>query len=169
MLSTKARAYRILVEEKLVEREFPQFGLQWDGECRAHFEGWQSTSSGKQAYQLRLELEGAFPDVCPALFVWSPITLRTYDGGTVNAQGLSHGFHTLSNGPGGRVRVCLAGWDACSTCVQVLLTGILWLEAYAGHLATGKPIDAFLGWSGGPTDARPGHSAAQPLPSGLGW
>ena len=60
---------------------------------------------------------------------------------SINSLGTTHSYHTWSNGPRGIVTIChTSGWDPSISCVQVLLKGIIWLEAYSMHLRTGATI-----------------------------
>ena len=66
---------------------------------------------------------------------------------TINSFGVSHAMHTLENGPSGEVQICHwrpDRWHSGITLNKVMLKGILWLEAYAQHLATGKDINDFV-------------------------
>jgi hypothetical protein len=142
---------RLLLEKILMAREMPQFSLFSMGED-SYFEGWQFTSNGS-FYRLKIVLSEWYPDHLPNMYVTSPSVLRKYDGTILNSDGTSHAFHTLSNGPGGYLQICHFGplnWDASKTCVGVATKGILWLEAYTRHLATGMTIAEILeGWKRG--------------------
>ncbi|MGV7223638.1 MAG: hypothetical protein ACQ9MH_19185 [Nitrospinales bacterium] len=129
-----------------MQHELPQFrpyGLS--GEY--YFSGWQTTSH-RNRFKLRLGIPPYYPDNVPSLFVTSPHTLRSYRGrATINSQGTSHAYHTMSNGTDGCVKIChfdSAMWDASKTCVAVFMKGILWLEAYEMHLRTGEDIATIL-------------------------
>ena len=137
-------AYFAAVNWALLKRDFPHTVFGWDPHGDMCFEGRQATVSGTQ-HLLRLVLPKGFPDVRPYLFVWSPVTLPRYGGGTVNELGSTGRFHTLGNGEGGRVQICHSRtWDCSVTCVQVWLKGTVWLEAYHQHLSTGKPVADFF-------------------------
>ena len=140
---TKYHRSRLGLEKALVSRELPQFQIYKSGD-KVYFKGWQKTSYRSQDYQLKLALPRWYPDDMPSLSVIYPKILPKYGSmRTVNAEGTSHAFHTLSNGPGGCVQIChfkQEMWDASKTCVGVLMKGIMWLEAYERHLRTGKTI-----------------------------
>jgi len=140
MFATDREAYRKTVEKKLVEKFFPEFALFGLTED-PYFEGRMSSNSGRVRFLVRVVLVSGFPEVMPELYVWDPLFLRTWDGSSLNAEGISHYFHTLDNGPGGRVQIChTLDWDPSITCVQVILKARLWIEAYDAHLTTGKAI-----------------------------
>lgn len=129
-------------------RELPQFVLYQIGD-ESSFQGFQSTSLGGW-YHLKLVLPSWYPDKMPELFVDFPVILWKRDGTII--AGVSHAFHTHSNGPGGYVQICHCSptdWDASKTCVGVFFKGIMWLEAYSHHLLTGKSIAEILEkWKG---------------------
>ena len=138
---SSSQQYRLALEKKLLEKEMPQF--QWyDMTGNTYLEGYVKTYGNGDQYKLRVVLTSRFPDEMPNLFVVSPQRLPKYGGyGTVNAEGASHKFHTLKNGPGGCVQVCHfkpAFWDSSKTLVAVLIKGIFWLEGYEAHLKTDK-------------------------------
>lgn len=140
---------RIKNEEKIISKELPQFHLfKLDDEYS--FEGWHTTTTNRLAFELKLSLPTGYPDVMPALYVTYPTILRKYGGGTINSIGVSHAFHTLGNGPGGCIQICHfknENWDASKTCVGVLFKGMLWCEACAVHLRTGREIaEIFDNW-----------------------
>ena len=55
-------------------------------------------------------------------------------------------FHTLS-GIDGHTHIChfkASLWTDNNTLYQVVMKGLIWLEAYEAHLRTGKSMDVFL-------------------------
>jgi hypothetical protein len=138
--------YRLAFEIKIMKHEFPQF-RPYGRSGEYYFSGWQTTSIGTK-YKLRLNIPLFYPDHVPSLYVTSPHTLRSYKGGsTVNSQGTSHAYHTLSNETDSCVQIChfdSSNWDASKTCVAVFTKGILWLDAYEMHLTSGKDIATIL-------------------------
>jgi hypothetical protein len=140
---------RIKVERKIMAKELPQF-KHFELNNERYFEGWHTTTTSHQEFQLKSTLPKGYPEVLPALYVTCPLTLRKYGGGTINSIGITHSFHTLGNGPGGCIQICHFGpanWDASKTCIGVLFKGILWCEAYAVHLRTGLDIsEIFDNW-----------------------
>jgi len=142
---TLKSARRLQLERRIMARELPQFMFYRFGN-EAYFQGWHGVSSGL-LFQLKLVLWEWHPDQMPSLYVSYPLILWKYGGNTINSEGVSHAFHTLSNGPNGCVQIChfkSEHWDASKTCVGVFFKGILWLEAYAVHLVTGMTIADIL-------------------------
>jgi hypothetical protein len=136
---------RLQLEKVIMARELPQFMFYQMGN-ETYFQGWHAVLTGL-LYQLKLVLSEWYPDQMPSLYVTYPLILWKYGENTINSEGVSHAFHTLSNGPGGCVQIChfsRENWDASKTCVGVLFKGILWLEAYAVHLVTGMSIADIL-------------------------
>ena len=108
--------------------------------------GTAHTNAGN-AYELWIPVPWGYPDARPPLYVVRPNPLRTVAGGTVNALGVSHLMHALTPGPRNEVQICHwrdNRWHAAITLAKVLLKGLLWLEAYEQHLATGQPINSFV-------------------------
>lgn len=143
----KDRYELLTVQVRAVQKEFPHCGFRWEAVQDAHFDWEVSTQRQNGAYLMRLYINPAFPEICPAMYVWAPVTLWRASGGTVNEVGSSHSFHTLENGPGGRVRLCHsspADWDASVSYVLPILRSFLWCEAYEAHLHDGNSIAHYL-------------------------
>lgn len=144
MLSQTQRE-RILIEKKLLEREFPQ-GRFLDLNGSPHFEVAIKTSGG-QEFTLDAVLGEHFPDKMPRLYVVSPHRLpKRGNCGSVNAEGNSHAFHTLKNGPGGVVQICHfkpSWWDSSKTVCAAIIKGVIWCECYMAYLHTGKSIYSY--------------------------
>jgi len=146
MIVLDRRAVLLVANIKLALQVFRQFAFIIENGS-GYLEGRISPRRGTTSYLLRLMLPPGSPDVVPRLVIWDPVTLPKYGGETVNSLGCTHSFHTLPNGPGGRVTVCHepGHWDAGKTYVQVLWKAQIWLECYQGHLATGNTISHYLG------------------------
>ena len=137
------QCYRLAYEKKLIEKYMPGFQFH-DPKGDTYILGWAATNDGGR-YQVRVDLPGNYPYSAPRVYIVSPKTLQKHGGGNINSEGTTHCFHTLSNGHEGCVQIChFSGWDASTTCVKVLMKTHAWLEAYAGHLRTGKVIADFL-------------------------
>ena len=138
-------AGRLQLERRIMGRELPQFMFFEIGND-SYFQGCHIVSNGL-LYHLELVLSEWYPDQMPNLYVTYPLILWKSDGNTINSEGVSHAFHTLSNGPWGCVEIChfkRENWDASKTCVGAFFKGILWLEAYGVHLVTGMTIADIL-------------------------
>ena len=145
-MSLKWSESRIRAEREIMAEELDQFKFYKSGN-ESYFEGWHTTTTSHMEFLLKLPLPKGYPEIVPSLYIIYPLTLRKYGGGTINAIGITHSFHTLGNGPGGCVQICHFGsghWDASKTCIGVLFKGMLWCEAYAVHLRTGMDISKIL-------------------------
>ena len=92
-------------------------------------------------YTLRIELD-KFPNEIPKVFVTKMLTTRGGDP----MSGVSASMHTLSS-ENGRTRICHYGsqaWNPRVTLFKIYAKCRLWLEAYEGHLATGRDLDHWL-------------------------
>ena len=141
---------RLLLESEILSREMPQFKLYELFGSNTRAEGWASTSAGSDRYKLRACIPGAYPDEEPDLYVIQPKTLCKHGGKeALNTMCSTHAFHNYES-ENGYVQVChTLFWDASMTLVRVFTKGLLWLEAYEGHLRTGKNIAQILDeWSG---------------------
>ena len=138
---------RISFESKIMSIHLPYIKLYRDrfGFC---FAGRYTTTSGGRTFRLKLSLSYNYPEEMPNLYVVDPILLRTHDfKGNINSKGISHSFHTRTNGPGGCVQICHfspLSWDSSKTCIGVMVKALLWLEAYSTYLATGINIADIL-------------------------
>lgn len=146
MLSQSLKS-RLDFEERIIAKHLPSFDAYLYGD-NPYFEGRYTTTSGGRGYKLKLVIPSWYPSDMPSLYVTYPTRLRKYGySGSINNEGTSHAFHTKSNGPGGCVQIChfrSDNWDASQTCAGVLAKGIMWLEAYDCHLATGRNIADIL-------------------------
>ena len=134
-------------EKRIMTKYLPQFQLHLWGE-NPYFTGYFTTPAKKKRFSLKVNILSWYPDEMPQLYVTSPLKLYTANGyDTINAKGISHEFHTLSNGPDGCIQIChfkSENWDASQTCIGVLFKGILWLQAYEMHLITRESIADIL-------------------------
>lgn len=104
----------------------------------------QMISNSNKNYTLSITLSNDFPHACPVLLCESPTFLRDFGGSSLPYNSLQ--FHTLQD-PSGLVSICHFvpnAWTSENTLYQVFMKGRLWIEAYEGHLSTGKNLDHFL-------------------------
>jgi hypothetical protein len=81
------------------------------------------------------------------MYVTNPHPLRTYNGGLISSLGVSHQMHTLAPDSNGYVQICHwrdARWHSGIMLQKVFLKGLIWIEAYEQHLATGRPLAEFV-------------------------
>jgi hypothetical protein len=144
MTETDDTTYTILLAQlKGVEREFPHWKLYTDSEDLVYYEGSIVAGAQDMEFMGRIYIRPKLPEVCPNVYIWNPVELPRQPGGTVNEVGCTHAFHTLQNGPDGRVQLCLTRpgeWDATVAHVLLVAKLFLWCEAYCAHLQEGTPI-----------------------------
>jgi ubiquitin-protein ligase len=139
---------RMVLEHQALQREgFEQFSVYHDRSYDIYWaSGTQRTSSGGH-YRLHLPIPAGYPYQRPPLFVTEPYRLRTYEGSMVSSLGISHAMHTLSPNSSGHVQICHwreDRWHSGIMLHRVFLKGMIWIEAYEQHLATGHPISEFV-------------------------
>lgn len=103
------------------------------------------TSNSDSEYVLRVYLSPDFPNSCPKLVILFPKDIFLQDGRPIPE--LSSAFHTLKKKDGFQ-SICHfypPDWKDDNTIYQVFMKGRLWIEAYEGHLETGRRMDVFLG------------------------
>ena len=134
---------RILFEKGILNKYFPN-RVSWISPNNKTKVEVKMTSNSNRNYVLRITLTQDFPNACPDLLVISPQRLSQRDGSALPYN--SQEFHTLSN-PRGLVSIChhlMDEWTSENTMYQVFMKGRLWIEAYEGHLATGRNVDYYL-------------------------
>ena len=146
---TSAQQSRLAYEKELLEKYFGS-RVSWinpTGDTRLEV---SVTCSNDKEYILRVYIPSNFPNECPEMVVippsktWFSYYLRKKDGSKMNDT--SSEFHTLP-GIDGYTRICHFNdslWTDNNTLYQVVMKGLIWLEAYEAHLRTGKSMDAFL-------------------------
>lgn len=105
----------------------------------------QMKTSNNRNFTLRVYLPKDFPNSCPEMVVCSPSSPLVKNDGTV-LKFSSYGDHTLGT-KDGMTQLChyrTNKWTSINTLYQVFMKGLLWLEAYEGHRASGEPISNFL-------------------------
>jgi hypothetical protein len=97
-------------------------------------------------YRLAIWLGLYYPDRMPGLYVLSPNPLVGYGGKRILDYGTSHPMHTWKTDWNSFTKVCHCKdeyWSASVPLVEVVMKGMLWLEAYEAHCRTGATIDAY--------------------------
>ena len=129
---------RLNVEKGILEKYFPG-RVKWidpTGDTKVEVE--LKTNNGNR-YRLRVYLTGDFPNSLPDMVVSdSPKPMPDWSGSSSHTLGKRDGFLRLCHYRSSR-------WTAQSSIYEVFMKGRIWLEAYEGHLRTGKNMDYFLG------------------------
>jgi len=81
------------------------------------------------------------------MYVNYPNPLKMANGAPISSLGVSHKMHTLAPDANGMVQICHwrdARWHSAIVLQKVFLKGLLWIEAYEQHLATGRDLAEFV-------------------------
>jgi len=135
---------RLGFEKELLEKYF-RGRVSWTdptGDTRVEV---RVTCTNNKEYTLRVYLPSDYPNSCPQMVVSSPPScLRKRDGSLLNVGGTA--FHTLGTRDGLTI-ICHFRqdlWRDDNTLYQVIMKGLIWLEAYEAHLRTGEPLTRYL-------------------------
>ena len=145
-MSWSSRQQNRLAMEKNILQTYFKDKVQWiDPRRRGSSKvDVQLTTSNGKCYTLRVCIPEDFPNSCPVLLVNSParpLTLR--NGCEIGSSTANHSWGTRDD----RTQICHfrpCKWTSENTLYQVFMKGLLWLEAYEGHLASGKAISNYL-------------------------
>lgn len=139
---------RLYLENQVLQREgFDQFSVYYDSSRDTYWaSGITSSNSGRQ-YRLEITIPAGYPHQRPYLYVTDPHPLRDFSGTLISSLGVSHQMHTLTPDSSGYVQICHwrdDRWHSGIMLQKVFLKGLIWIEAYEQHLATGHPISEFV-------------------------
>lgn len=147
MWTLEQRTRLALENQILIAEGFDQFGVYHNANFDSYSaSGWAMANSGHQ-YYLYIPIPSGYPHQRPPLYVTDPKPLLMYDGNPVLSAGVSHNMHTLTTHEAGWPQICHwrdARWHSGVVLQKVFLKGLLWIEAYEQHLATGRPIADFV-------------------------
>lgn len=137
---------RLGLEKAILETYF-KHKVQWInptacGETKVEV---QMTTTNNKNFTLRVYLPNDFPNSCPDMVVCNPSSPLVKKDGSVlsSVSGTDHTYGTKD----GMTKICHflpAKWTSENTLYQIFMKGLIWLEAYEGHRATGQPINNFL-------------------------
>jgi len=100
------------------------------------------TQSGN-VYRLNIKIQPDYPSSIPGLYIVAPLPLKKYDGSII--EDCSHEMHTLSvDCEMIQISHSTEHWNPNQTLYKIVMKARIWLEAYEGHLRTGKPINDYL-------------------------
>ena len=147
MWSEDQRRRLYLENEVLHKEDFTQFSVYWyQSNDTYEASGTASSNSGK-LYTLQVPIPNGFPQQRPPMYLTYPFPLYTASGNLVSSLGASHDMHTLTPSSAGQVQICHwrdDRWHSGIMLHKVFLKGLLWIEAYEQHLATGRPLAEFV-------------------------
>ena len=139
-----AQRKRLGMEKQLLEKYFPGRATWIDPTGNTKVEVRMTTNNDK-SYTLRVYIPMDFPNSCPEMVVSQPSgVLRKKDG---SLMGSACGSDHIWDSRDGRTRICHfvpRKWTSDNTLYQVFMKGRIWLEAYEGHLKTGRSLSNYL-------------------------
>lgn len=135
---------RLQMETLILEKYFPKkFRFENLGLSNELLDVGVKTQSGN-IYRLNIKLDNDYPNSLPKVYVIYPLPLLNHNGSVIG--GASHSLHTLGN-DGENIQIChykSENWNPNQSLYKIVLKARIWLEAYEGHLRTGKAIDDYL-------------------------
>ena len=134
---TSSQTQRLAVEKDTLEKYFPR-KVRWIDPTGNTKVDVTMTTNSNQVYCLRLYVPRDFPNSRPVMVVKSsPRPMPDWSNYVTS--------HTLGRNDEGFLQIChYSHWNGRVTFYEVFMKGRLWLEAYEGHLSTGKPLDYYL-------------------------
>jgi hypothetical protein len=148
MWTLEQRKRLSLENQVLIGEGFDQFQVYRNATYDSYsVSGYATANSGRQ-YYLYIPIPTGYPYQRPPLYVTDPNPLLMCDGRQVSSVGVSHYMHTLTpHATAGWPQICHwrdARWHSGIVLQKVFLKGLLWIEAYEQHLATGRGIADFV-------------------------
>jgi ubiquitin-protein ligase len=138
---------RLVVEHEVLQREgFDQFSVYYDRSADTYYAAGTATANSGRHYRLYIPIPSGYPYEHPPMYVTDPNPLRMANGSLISALGVSHQMHTLQPW-NGWVQIChwrTERWHSGILLMKVFLKGLVWIEAYEQHLATGRPLAEFV-------------------------
>ena len=137
---TPDQRQRLVVEKDILEKFFPG-KVEWVDPTGYTKVDVTMITNSNQTYCLRLYVPEDFPNGLPIMAVKSsPKPMPNWEE--------SDATHTLGHTREGFLIICHYRpnhWNGEHTFYEIFMKGRLWLEAYEGHVSTGKTVDYFLG------------------------
>ena len=133
---------RLGMEKGVLEKYFPN-RVTWINPGHQTQVEVRVTCSNDRQYTLRVYLPDDFPNSCPNMVVKSAM-LRAYNGVYLHQYpGDNHTGYNI-DGYSGICHFRPNLWQPNNTLYQVVMKGLIWLEAYQAHLRTGQPLSKYL-------------------------
>jgi hypothetical protein len=145
---TASQRERLLLEHHVLQREgFEQFSVYYDKAADSYYaSGTASANSGRQ-YRLYVPIPSGYPNQRPPMYITDPNPLRMFGGNPLTSVGVSHQMHTLTPHSIGWPQICHwrdTRWHSGILLQKVFLKGLIWIEAFEQHLATGSPLNDYV-------------------------
>lgn len=139
---------RLLLEHRILQQEgFSQFSVYRHEATDSYSASGTTSSNSGRRYTLYIPIPAGFPFQRPPMYLTDPLPLYAADGRRVSSFEVSHEMHTLTPLANGAVQLCHwrdNRWHSNILLQKVFLKGIIWIEAYEQHLATGLPLANFV-------------------------
>lgn len=140
---------RLVLENQILDRDgLSQFQVYRRQYGDGFFLSGIHRTSSENSYSLRSPIPSRYPYRRPPVYITDPNPLWGFDyRRTINSYRLSHGMHTLENGPNGEVQICHwrdDRWHSGITLNKVMIKAVLWLEAYEQHLSSGNTLSSYV-------------------------
>ena len=143
---SETQRQRLAAEKESFRRELPDFIWYDLAEAQStSIRGTYTTSAGS-TYSLYVHIGSGYPLTLPSLYITSPNPLYGYGSKTVQSYGTSHAMHVWQSDWNGNVKICHCKteyWSQSDTLIEVMMKGMLWLEAFEAHKQTGQSIDHY--------------------------
>jgi hypothetical protein len=145
---TAEQRQRMVLDHEILQREgFDQFSVYINRPTDSYYAAGTATSNSGRRYYLYVPIPSGYPWERPPMYLTDPCPLRMADGTAITTLGVSHQMHTLEPSSNGWVQVChwrSGRWHSGIVLQKVFLKGLLWIEAYEQHLATGRALAEFV-------------------------
>lgn len=144
---TTDQRQRLALEHQILQREgFTQFGVYHRASDDTYCASGYASSNAGYRYFLRIPIPSGFPQQRPPMYIAEPNPLLMYDRTPLSALGVAHKMHTLTP-LNGMVQICHwrdNRWHSGIVLQKVFLKGLIWIEAYEQHIATGRDLADFV-------------------------
>lgn len=145
---THSQRQRLATEHQILQNDgFSQFSVYHQAAYDSYYASGIATSSAGRNYHFWMPIPSGFPTQRPPLYILDPNPLRMANGASIASLGVSHAMHTLTPHDSGYVQICHwrdNRWHSGIVLQKVFLKGLLWIEAYEQHLATGRDLADFV-------------------------
>ena len=145
---TNEQRQRLYLENEVLHSEgFTQFSVYWYKASDTYEASGTTSSSSGKVYTLAIPIPTGVPQQRPPMYLTYPDPVYLWNGNRVSSLGTNHDMHTLAPSTSGQVQICHwrdDRWHSAIMLHKVFLKGLLWIEAYEQHLATGRPLAEFV-------------------------
>jgi hypothetical protein len=142
-------AARLQIEKFILQKYFPdRYAFVGLGTPNSYLDVGLLSNNNK-AYRLKIPLPSDYPNSVPKVYLTYPKPLYNFAGRKLSEIGTDHDLHILSPDSDGNIQLChykSSNWKPHETTLYlVALKCLVWINAYEGHLRTGKGISQYVG------------------------